>query len=160
MGNDVVSFPPDIIIEGYPHPSFTCQDVRNDYWQNIWSVRAKYRSENPKSLTIKTMARTRLKVWDKTNGLCFYCGCDLRPFKDSPKSQGSVFVIEHYIAAKNGGRGNIANLFPACQSCNISKGYKTISDWRFKLNRRLKFLDGFWAENNGWKFNENQAVKL
>jgi len=49
---------------------------------------------------------------------CLYCG-----------SKGDI-TLDHVIPVKRGGTHSIGNLVPSCQSCNSSKGNKTITEWK------------------------------
>lgn len=72
----------------------------------------------------------REKVFEKTQGKCVYCGCDI-DFKK--------FHIEHKKPKKILKRDydNIDNLFPACQDCNLSKGDLSVEEFREKLTNMI-----------------------
>ena len=59
--------------------------------------------------------------FDYHGNRCYYCGCD------------GKMTIEHRIPLSRGGTHYPANIVPACQSCNFSKGTKTESE--FVVNR-------------------------
>ena len=67
----------------------------------------------------------RAEVWKKTNGHCYYCGCDIDPFIS--------FSIDHLIPHSNGGKDTIDNLFPVCRKCNARKKNGTLEDLRRRL---------------------------
>lgn len=46
----------------------------------------------------------RAEIWDKTGGLCWYCGEQMNPFRD--------FTIDHVVSIRNGGRDVMSNLVP------------------------------------------------
>lgn len=75
----------------------------------------------------------REKIFNKTNGKCIYCGCDL---------EFNNFHIEHKIPKsklrKN--KNNIENLFPTCVDCNLLKGDLDLEDFRKKIEN-LMFFD-------------------
>jgi 5-methylcytosine-specific restriction endonuclease McrA len=48
---------------------------------------------------------------------CMYCG-------------GQAQHIDHVIALSRGGSHSIGNLVPSCAACNLSKGSKTIMEWK------------------------------
>lgn len=82
----------------------------------------------------------REKVFAKTNGKCFYCGCNI---------DISDFHMDHFIAKSNkGGCGN--NLVPACEDCNLSKGKLSIEDFRKKIsglcdkNNTARMIDKYY----------------
>lgn len=151
-----------------------------------WERQKEFRKTAPIDELVESLPVGRRKVWNKTNGLCFYCGVNLRPFMDCPPSMGFVFVSEHYIPTSRGGRGNIDNLFPSCSSCNAQKGSDTISEWRdylaikrsgipsfseeqilwlksngFCVYDCIEKIDhSFWAEKNGWLMCDEGATKI
>lgn len=67
-------------------------------------------------------------VYAKTGGRCFYCG-------ETPVGKNAC-TVDHFLPVEKGGSDNIDNLFPACKSCNSSKGKFTIEEWR--TSRRMK----------------------
>lgn len=67
--------------------------------------------------------RNRKRVFDITNGRCFYCGCEL---------DIDNFHIDHFIAKSDGGKGK-ENLVPSCPECNICKSDLTIEEFREKI---------------------------
>lgn len=58
------------------------------------------------------LKKTRVLVWEKTNGHCFYCAIVLTAEKTT---------IDHYIPRSKGGANHISNYVPACGDCNSSK---------------------------------------
>lgn len=71
--------------------------------------------------------KTRLKVYEKCNGHCAYCGCELE-YKD--------MHVDHVIPL-NGwseqGTDTIDNMLPACRSCNHYKSRYTLDEFRKML---------------------------
>ena len=55
-----------------------------------------------------------LLVW----GGCAYCPRTTR------------LHIDHVVPLVRGGKHDISNIVPACESCNTSKGARLLSDWR------------------------------
>ena len=73
---------------------------------------------------------TRQKVYDKYNGHCAYCGCEL-DFKSM-----QVDHIDSVYRAEYEGRevdNSIDNLMPACRQCNFYKGAATVDEFRRKI---------------------------
>ncbi len=66
-------------------------------------------------------------VWQKTDGACTYCGQRLNPF-DRIAPNG--FHIDHHLARALGGTDDVANLVPACLTCNCKKKALSPDDWR------------------------------
>jgi 5-methylcytosine-specific restriction endonuclease McrA len=50
---------------------------------------------------------------------CFYCGADSNH-------------LDHVVPLYRGGTHSIGNLVAACQNCNLSKGKKLLSEWRYR----------------------------
>ena len=69
----------------------------------------------------------RLEVYNKTNGHCSYCGCELR-FAD--------MQVDHVVPI-NGwseqGADTLDNMLPACRSCNHYKGRSPLELFRQRL---------------------------
>jgi hypothetical protein len=74
----------------------------------------------------------RVKVFSKTDGKCYYCGCILCY---------QTFHIDHIEPTSRGGTNLQSNLAPSCPGCNTSKGPKTIEEWRLVM--------AFKAQNPG-----------
>ena len=90
----------------------------------------------------------RQQVYDKYNGHCAYCGCELE-YKHM-----QVDHLDSVYRAEAGGReasNDIENLMPACRMCNFYKGTATIEELRRKL---LRFEAVYLAEH----FNTRLAV--
>lgn len=75
----------------------------------------------------------RLKVYEKYNGHCAYCGCELE-LKD--------MQVDHIESVYwYNGANDIENYNPACRMCNFYKSTMPIEDFRKqlgKLTSRLK----------------------
>jgi len=105
--------------------------------------------------------RNRQRIWDKTGGICWYCGKRMQPFVD--------FVIDHVVPKANGGRNSYGNLVPCCDPCNRRKGAKSVEEFRILMTRpsftpvQRQFLSSigvdidavpayrFWFERKGGK---------
>lgn len=68
----------------------------------------------------------RRQIYDKFNGHCAYCGCEIE-FKD--------MQADHIEPLELGGADEIDNLFPSCRSCNHYKHTLTIEKFRKALER-------------------------
>lgn len=66
----------------------------------------------------------RMEIYNKTNGRCAYCGCELR-YED--------MQVDH-IVPLNGwsqkGNDTLDNMLPACRSCNHYKSRSTLEGFR------------------------------
>lgn len=83
----------------------------------------------------------RQAIWNKSNGKCWYCGCDL-PEKG--------WHIDHVIPViRHPGTGVMEqpqwdtedNKVPACASCNIQKGNMLLETWRRMIKGHIKSLN-------------------
>lgn len=70
----------------------------------------------------------RKSVYDKCNGHCAYCGCEI-PFKG--------FQIDHvkslYRYEADEDVESIENMLPACRNCNFYKSTFTIEEFRERI---------------------------
>jgi len=62
---------------------------------------------------------TRAFVYERDGKICAYCGDENGPFH-----------IDHIFPIALGGDNSPSNLTVACQPCNLSKGAKTLGEWR------------------------------
>ncbi len=58
-------------------------------------------------------ASIRADVWDRSGGVCHYCGSGLHPFRD--------FHVDHVRPFALGGSDDLHNLVAACRRCNSQK---------------------------------------
>ena len=79
--------------------------------------------------------------WEKTNGICFYCGIKLDP---------GTFTLDHFIPRSSGGSNTTENLVPCCKSCNSVKGTGDIDRLRFNLGRRKAGAPAFSKVQVDW----------
>lgn len=63
-------------------------------------------------------ADLRNEILQRDGWTCTYCG-----------TQDGEFHIDHVIPVSRGGTNEPQNLTTACQSCNLSKGSKLVSEW-------------------------------
>lgn len=66
----------------------------------------------------------RLKVWNKYNKKCSYCGEDIE-YKN--------MQVDHIHPKYNGGVNDFLNYNPCCRECNFYKGTFTIEGFRKQL---------------------------
>ena len=76
--------------------------------------------------------KERQQVYDKCNGHCAYCGCEL-DIKD--------MHIDHVQSLYwHNGSNEMDNLLPACRSCNHYKGSSTLENFRKNLEHMPQVL--------------------
>lgn len=69
--------------------------------------------------------KIREQVYQKYNGHCTYCGCELE-YKD--------MQVDHVISVYwYNGSNDIDNLMPSCRMCNFYKGTCTLEEFREQL---------------------------
>ena len=71
-------------------------------------------------------AEIRKQIWDKFNGHCAYCGCEIA-LKE--------MQADHVIPLHRGGADEIDNLYPACRSCNYYKSTLTVEEFREQIGK-------------------------
>lgn len=74
----------------------------------------------------------RIRIYDKCNRRCAYCGCSL-DYKD--------MQIDHVQPLRCGGADQENNMLPACRSCNHYKATLTVEKYR-------KHIEGIPARLN------------
>lgn len=104
-------------------------DERSQDCDSAWSRAngdqgvSKFRTKRG-TLTLEIKA----SVWDKTGGLCWYCGKMLHPFRE--------FTIDHIQPSSHGGSDDVQNLVPSCRHCNGKKGGQSSEAIRQMFRRR------------------------
>jgi len=98
---------------------------------------ATYKNETTK---IDWMTK-REKVYNKFNGKCAYCGCDLQ-------KGWHIDHIEPMISDLRGGyakpeNDNFSNLNPSCASCNVQKNSHTLEQFRRNIKQFVASLNQY-----------------
>jgi len=62
------------------------------------------------------------KIYEKTDGKCHICGKKLCFSNYGSQGKRGNWEVEHSIPRAEGGTDHLNNLYPACISCNRSKG--------------------------------------
>lgn len=98
----------------------------------------------------------RQLVYNKCNGHCAYCGCELE-YKD--------MQVDHVLAVGRGGGNELENLLPACRQCNYDKHTKSIEEFRKRIAKDLyKSLERVFVYRLAKKYNlikeEPRTVKF
>jgi len=87
-------------------------------------------------------SRVREIVLNKFGKKCAYCGCDLVKFHiDHVKP-----LKRHLEDVEKKGANHIDNYYPACFSCNSSKGSQTIEEFRAQIENRHDYLIKYSSE--------------
>ena len=70
-------------------------------------------------------------VYQKMDGHCAYCGCELKY---------DEMQIDHIIPLRKGGADTLENMLPACRSCNHYKSTLDLEDFRTMIERMPETL--------------------
>lgn len=87
----------------------------------------------------------RARVLALTGGKCFYCDVELVEKIECEADGPRHFHIDHVVSKSNGGPDHTDNYVPACRTCNIQKGDKSLLEfmaWRRALAAGLSAVDG------------------
>ena len=78
--------------------------------------------------------KIRQQVYDKYNGHCAYCGCELE-YKDMQVDH----IVSVYKAEYNGREADnsIVNYNPSCRACNFYKGTLSLEQFRENIQHML-----------------------
>lgn len=92
--------------------------------------------DTPTNARIPIVGDLRMYVWDKTGGICWYCGVQTNPFRD--------FACDHVIPVISGGTNDLWNLVPCCRRCNSQKHAMSVEHYRKRIGGAI-----FWFERVG-----------
>lgn len=88
---------------------------------------------------------TRLKVYNKYDGHCAYCGCELTL---------KTMQVDHIVSVYwNNGPNNIENYNPACRMCNFYKGTKSLERFKEELAKITGRLEKTFIYRLAKKYN-------
>ena len=93
--------------------------------------------------------KIRQQVYEKYNGHCAYCGCELEYKHMQVDHLDSVYRAD---AEGRNASNYIENLMPACRTCNFYKGTATVEE----LRRKLRTFEAVYLAEH---FNTRLAVK-
>ncbi len=87
------------------------------------------------------------RIIDKSQDHCWYCGTDL-----SWDISGESYTLDHVIPLSKGGMHHESNMVRCCRSCNVSKGNKSVEEFR-QHRMKLLHLDSITSafETHGWQ---------
>lgn len=94
---------------------------------------------------------TRLKVYEKYNGHCAYCGCELALKEMQVDHIQSVYWYD--------GANDIENYNPACRMCNFYKSTMPIEDFREQLGKILSRLEKVFIFRLAKKYDLIREIK-
>lgn len=73
----------------------------------------------------KLTTKERHLIYNKCNGHCAYCGCELEYKK---------MQVDHVTPLRVGGVDELENMLPSCMSCNRYKATLDLEDFRIYLS--------------------------
>ncbi|WP_370768336.1 HNH endonuclease [Ruminococcus sp.] len=94
---------------------------------------------------------TRLKVYEKYNGHCAYCGCELALKEMQVDHIQSVYWYD--------GANDIENYNPACRMCNFYKSTMSVEDFREQLGKILSRLEKVFIFRLAKKYDLIREIK-
>jgi len=83
----------------------------------------------------KISSQKLLALIARSESRCEYCGqvfCQ--------ESRLTAFSVDHATPRTRGGSNDLSNLKAACMSCNMSKGSKTVEEYREAVRSRKAFF--------------------
>ena len=72
------------------------------------------------------------KIFQRTSGYCHICHKKLSLYQYAAEGESGSWEVEHSKPQAKGGTHRLNNLYPACISCNRSKGAKSTRSARAK----------------------------
>jgi len=88
---------------------------------------------NPDIISGQFSLSKNIKVWNKTDGKCCYCGVQTLKLylnRKANRNNPQLATIEHVKPRSTGGTNAVENLFIACKPCNVKKGNKRLKIFR------------------------------
>jgi hypothetical protein len=82
------------------------------------------------------------KIYNRTSGRCHICHKKLALINYGAVGARAAWEIEHSIPQAKGGTDHLNNLYPACISCNRSKGSSSTASARSKHGKSRAPLTG------------------
>lgn len=101
-------------------------------------------------------SQTKVAVWKKTSGRCWYCGVETIPWKSKNWFEAcEMFCVDHIVPRKWGGGNELEILAPCCRTCNFHKLAMTVEQFRsaissFKVLVRDKAHAEYLRRECGW----------
>lgn len=99
------------------------------------------------------MSKKRQAIFDKSNGKCWYCGCELVKGWHAdhfyPIRRNDPQWIDSHGACDHPEHDTEDNKVPACASCNIMKSSMSIEDFRSVI---AQFVESLNLYTNQYKF--------
>lgn len=108
-----------------------------------------------------TQKEVRAVIFKAAKGRCFYCD---RKVKEDGKNSDETFVVDRLTPKKRGGTDDFSNLVCSCQSCNTSKGNRTMKEYVAYLKEQGRMTTKLFGKMGGLatrdKFGNEHFKKL
>jgi 5-methylcytosine-specific restriction endonuclease McrA len=78
------------------------------------------------------MGHNTKKIYEKTDGYCHICHKKLSLINYGKNGERGAWHVDHSIPKVKGGTDHMNNLYPACISCDTSKGANSTNSARAK----------------------------
>lgn len=99
---------------------------------------------NPDMISNSITLGKNIKIWEKTDGKCCYCGVQtLKLYLNRKENRANprLATIEHIIPKSKGGTYIAKNLAIACRLCNSRKGNKSLKLFRESFGKRFFYKE-------------------
>ena len=77
----------------------------------------------------------RKTVWDKSNGICWYCG---RKLKKGWHADHCNAIYRYPDGSYKKENHKLENIVPACAPCNLFKSVFTVEEFRAEIQEQVK----------------------
>jgi 5-methylcytosine-specific restriction endonuclease McrA len=81
--------------------------------------------------------KDRKKVYEKSNGFCWYCGCDISEMRWQADHVKPIYR-NWDIKPKHAGEDTLENLVPTCAKCNNHKHSFSVEDFRREISLQVE----------------------
>lgn len=91
--------------------------------------------------------KQRREVWNKSNGFCWYCGCDLtgkgwhvdhiKPIRRYNDIYINEKGVKNFNTCENPHLDTLENMVPACRKCNLFKGVFSVEQFRNEIRYQV-----------------------
>ncbi len=110
--------------------------IRGTLWISDWYldfllVRGQNERWRPSAERISFPQSVRIKIHQRQQGKCMYCGCYL----------AKGWHIDHIYPREHGGSNDLVNLQGLCPPCNLRKGVQTDEEYRKRFRKLLPPVD-------------------
>lgn len=116
------------------------REFRERYPERAKAIRERYRTRHPDLIRERERENTqrrRALMKDSSPEVAAYMTAMLKEPCAYCDATDNI-TVDHVVPLSRGGKHEIANLAPACVTCNCSKGAKTLEEWFDSLKQSLE----------------------